>query len=1013
MRITEITLKNKALSHFILLMVLMGGLYSYFKMGKLEDAPFTIKQALVITQYPGASPEEVEEQVSDILEEAIQSLDELDFILSDNRAGLSKITVNIRKETGPDDMQQLWDKLRRKVNDVQDKLPDGAQSSIVRDDFGDVLGVFYGLSGDGFTSRELDDYSRKIKNRLLQVPDVAKVERFGLGVPTIEVELSPGKMGEAGINISQLVAVFNAQNKVVNAGNIITETNRIRIEPSGWFSSVAAIENFLIPAPNGEHVPLKEMATVRESYLTPYATKFKVNGHPGVGIAVSTVQGGNVVDMAEEVKRVLGQVQETLPLGLELHNVYDQGAESSKANQGFINNLILSIATVVGILLLFIGFRTGMLIGSGLVFAILGTLLVMFSQGIALQRSSLAAIIIAMGMLVDNAIVVADAIIVNMQVGMTRREAINKAVKVSAMPLLGATFIAVLTFMPIYLSPHSTGEYFASLFAVIAVSLFLSWIFAITQTPLYCDQFLKQSKGAGQADPFQGKMYDRFRRILSLIIRYKWAMAATLVILLMGAVWGFKYIPRVFMPDLEKPLFVVDMWMPEGTKIEQTEAVMEEVHDYLQEYDEVVQLTTSIGQSPPRYYLANSSFGPQPNYGQTIVQTHSFEEVLAMKDAVNTALQSRFPSASVKINLFATMPAYEADIEARFCGPDANVLDSLVSVAKGIMNKNPKVMMPRNEWRNRVMVWVPEFDQNKARRVNTNRGQIAQTLAAYSDGAAIGVYRERDKQIPVMLKIDTDEVSNMDELENVPVLGANAQSIPLSRLTRNQGIKWEYPMIKRYNRERSMAAQCDAAPGYTNSEVLKELRSEIEQMELPEGYTMFWDAEFKTQKEAMEALTRFMPLAIILLVIVLIALFGNYWQPTIVMLILPLSLIGVSFGLLITGKEFGFNSIIGWLGLLGMIIKNIIVLLDEVNIQLGSGQGHYQAIVSATVSRSRPVVMAAATTICGMLPLLFDSVFGSMAATIIFGLTFATVLTLLAVPALYSIFYGIIPNENN
>ncbi|BDD05849.1 efflux RND transporter permease subunit [Aureibacter tunicatorum] len=1007
MKITEFTLKNRALSHFIFMIILFGGVFAYLKMGKLEDAPFTIKQALVMTQYPGASPQEVEEQVSDILEEAIQSLDELDYVISENRAGLSKITVYVKKEIRAEAMPQLWDELRRKVNDAQGKLPPGAHS-IVNDDFGDVLGVFYGVSGEGFTPRELDDYSKKIKNEVLKLPGVAKVERYGVQVPTVDVILSPGKMGEAGISMSELVAVLNSQNKVFDAGTINTPTNRVRIAPTGNFSSFNDIKNFMIPAPNGENIRLGDIAKIEEGYMKPFTNKLKINGNDAIGLAVSTVEGGNVVVMAEAVKARLESLKAELPLGIEIDNVYDQGMESAKANDGFIINLIMSVATVVAILLFFIGFRTGILISSGLVYAILATLLVMFGEGIALQRSSLAAIIIAMGMLVDNAIVVADAILINLQRGMSRKDAVFKAVKVSAMPLLGATFIAILTFLPIYLSPHVTGEYFSSLFIVIAVSLFLSWIFAITQTPLYCDEYMKKPKSTGDGtDPFAGGMYLKFRKVLTEFIRRKWLVAAGLVVLLATALAGFNYIPKVFMPDLEKTVFTVNIWAVEGTKIEKMEEMLDEMNEYVESFDEVVQTTLTVGQTPPRYYLANVSFGPMPNFGHMIVETHSFEEVKKIKEELTEGLRERFPETVIKTSLFASMPPYEADIEARFNGPDDQVLDSLVNEALEIMKSNPKAQMFRNEWKNQVMVWQPELDQQRARLANINVGNISNSLRAYADGTPIGVFRDEEKQVPIVMKTESALENGFSTYENAPIWGMGTTTIPLNQLTSGQEFSWEFPMIKRYNRERSMAAQCDVMPEYTKSEVLEELKPLIEGIELPEGYTMFWDSEYKSQKEAMEALTAYLPLAMILLVTILIALFANYKQPVIILLILPLSLIGVSFGLLGTGKEFGFNSIIGWLGLLGMIIKNVIVLLDEANIQKADGKSHFEAIVNATVSRTRPVLMAALTTICGMLPLLPDSVFGSMAATIIFGLSFATLLTLLAVPALYAIFYNV------
>ena len=477
-----------------MVLILAGGLFSYIKMGKLEDAPFTIKQALVLTPYPGASPSEVQSQVTDVLEESIQSLGELYYLKTENRTGLSKITVYVKKEIRADEMQQLWDKLRRKVNDVQSKLPAGAGPSVVNDDFGDVLGVFYGLTGKSHTYRELEDEAKIIKNELLKVKDVAKVEIYGVQTPTIDVSVSPSVMAQSGITTSDIARAFEAQNKVVDAGGIDAGQNRLHIESTGNFYSLDDIRNLTIVSRSGEHFRLADIAQIEESYQTPASNLMRIDGNPAIGIAISTVPTGNVVDMAEAVKKRIDELSQSMPEGYELTSIYDQGYESAVANQGFVLNLIISVLTVIAILLFFIGFKNGTLIGSGLIFSIFATLIVMMACGIALQRMSLAAIIIAMGMLVDNAIVVSDSALINMERGMRKRVAIMQACSTTALPLLAATVIAILTFLPIYYSPHITGELLSSLVVVIGVSLMFSWVFALTQTPFFIQIFFRPLK---------------------------------------------------------------------------------------------------------------------------------------------------------------------------------------------------------------------------------------------------------------------------------------------------------------------------------------------------------------------------------------------------------------------------------------------------------------------------------------------------------------------------------------
>ena len=998
MKFVKYFLQKRSVTILLLLLVLGGGLLSYVKMGKLEDAPFTIKQALVLTPYPGASPSEVQSQVTDVLEESIQSLGELYYLKTENRAGLSKITVYVKKEIRADEMQQLWDKLRRKVNDVQSKLPADAGPSVVNDDFGDVLGVFYGLTGEGYSYRELEDQAKLIKNELLKVKDVAKVEIYGVQPPTIDVILTPSVMARSGITPSDISRAFEAQNRVVDAGGIDAGVNRIRIESTGNFYSLDDIRNLTIVSRTGEHFRLADIAEIKESYQTPPSNKMRINGSPAVGIAISTVPTGNVVNMAEAVKGKIEQFSETMPEGFELQTIYDQGYESAVANQGFIWNLIISVVTVVAILLFFIGFKNGILIGSGLVFSIFATLIVMLAQGIALQRMSLAAIIIAMGMLVDNAIVVSDSALVNMQRGMRKRVAIMRACSSTALPLLAATIIAILTFLPIYYSPHITGELLSSLVVVIGVSLMFSWVFALTQTPFFIQEFVRRPRPDELKDAlFEGKYYDKFRAALRWVICHRYATIGCMVVMMLLAAWSFKFIPKVFMPALDKQYFTLDVWLPEGTKIEETDRQIMEMSEYIRGQEETEIVSTYIGRTPPRYYLSNVSFGPQSNYAQISRQLHT-----RLQDSISL----KYPEPLIKVNKFELSPLTEAVIEARFLGPDPAVLDSLVGQAIEVMRRNPKVADARNEWGNMSLVIRPVYDPVKAGALGITKASMMQSVKSINDGLPVGIYRDDEKKVPVLLKSGDVDITDVNALGDFSIWNGE-RSAPLSQVTERIERGWEFPQVRTYNRQLSMAAMCGVKPGYTMSEVHGEIRKEIEKIHLPEGYTFFWDSQYKDQGEAMQAIAKYFPLAFLALIVILVALFGNFREPVIILCILPLSLIGIAVGMLLTGFDFGFFPIAGWLGLLGMIIKNVIVLIDEINVQHRSGIDLYTSIVEATVSRTRPVLMAATTTIFGMVPLLFDVAFGGMAVTIIFGLTFATGLTLFVTPALYSMFYKV------
>ena len=1011
MKLVKYFLSKKPVTILLLVLVLAGGLLAYVKMGKLEDAPFTIKQALVLTPYPGASPSEVQSQVTDVLEESIQALGELYYLKTENRAGLSKITVYVKKETRADEMQQLWDKLRRKVSDVQSKLPEGAGPSVVNDDFGDVLGVFYGLTGSGHSYRELEDEAKLIKNEILKVKDVAKVEIYGTQTPTIDISVSPSVMARSGITMADIARAFEAQNKVVDAGGIDVGSNRLRIESTGNFYSLDDIRNLTIVSRTGEHFRLADITRIEESYQTPASNLMRINGQPAVGIAISTVPTGNVVDMAAAVKESLQQMSGSMPEGFELVTLYDQGYESAVANQGFILNLIISVLTVVAILLFFIGFKNGLLIGSGLVFSIFATLIVMLCTDIALQRMSLAAIIIAMGMLVDNAIVVSDSALVNMQRGMRKRVAIMRACSSTALPLLAATIIAILTFLPIYFSPHITGELLSSLVIVIGVSLMFSWVFALMQTPFFIQEFVRRPRPEElKSTLFDGKYYNMFRRSLHWVIKHRYATIACMVLLLVLSAWSFKFIPKVFVPALDKQYFTVDVWLPEGSNIDETGKLAEEMAEYIRTHGEAEMVSTFIGRTPPRYYLSNVAFGPQSNYTQLLVKCHTSEESRRLNAALQDSIRLKFPGPLIKVNKFELSPLTEAVIEARFLGPDPAVLDSLVGQAIEIMRRNPKVADARNEWGNMALMLRPVYDPVKAGELGITKAQMMQSVKSICDGVPVGIYRDNEKKVPVLLKSEGYDITDAASLGNFSVWNGE-RSAPLSQVTERIETTWEFPQMRTYNRQLSMAAMCGVKPGHTMAEVHGEIRSEIEAMPLPPGYTFFWDSQYKDQGEAMEAIAKYFPLAFLMLIVILVALFGNFRQPIIILCILPLSLIGVAVGMLLTGFDFGFFPIAGWLGLLGMIIKNVIVLIDEINIQRREGVPAYTAVIESTVSRTRPVLMAATTTILGMVPLLFDIAFGGMAATIIFGLTFATLLTLFVTPALYILFYRIKINK--
>lgn len=1033
MKLVKYFLQKKSVTLLLLVLILAGGLFSYIKMGKLEDAPFTIKQALVLTPYPGASPSEVQSQVTDILEESIQSLSELYYLKTENRAGLSKITVYVKKETRADEMQQLWDKLRRKVNDVQSKLPDGAGPSVVNDDFGDVLGVFYGLTGNGHTYRELEDEAKIIKNELLKVKDVAKVEIYGVQTPTIDVSVSPSVMAQSGITTSDIVRAFEAQNKVVDAGGIDAGQNRLRIESTGNFYSLNDIRNLTIVSRSGEHFRLADIAQIEESYQTPASNLMRINDQPAIGIAISTVPTGNVVDMAKAVKDRIDKLSQSMPEGYELTSIYDQGYESDVANQGFILNLIISVLTVIAILLFFIGFKNGTLIGSGLIFSIFATLIVMMACGIALQRMSLAAIIIAMGMLVDNAIVILDGIQVDMQRGIERRTALTGIGRKTAMPLLGATLIAILAFFPIFLSPDTAGIYVRDLFIVLAVSLLLSWILALTLVPVLADKRLKV-KGNREGDPYGNSYYRALRSVLNWVLSHRIVSLCVGFGLVAVSLLCFRTLPQGFFPDMDYDQLYIEYKLPEGTNSTQVGEDLHAIENYLLGRSEITHVTTSIGGTPSRYNLVRSIADPSLAYGELIVDYTSPEALTASFDEIQTYLNANYPDAYVRLKRYNLMYK-KFPIEVEFSGPDPAVLRDLTAQAAAIMEESPSLQMVTSDWEPKVPVLIVDYNQPVARNIGLSRQDIGLSLMSATDGIPTGTFYEGTESKTIYMRCVDRDGNPIESLEHTPVFGlmpATAgldrqtvgglltgtlseeevlasllSTVPLSQAVNGVHVEWEEPVVIRRNGERAMRAQCIPVPGAAVENARASIAEQIASIELPEGYDMKWEGEKSASNESMKYLFKYYPLAVILMIAILIALFKDYRKPAIIVLCLPLLFIGVIFGMMLSGKTFGFVAIVATLGLVGMLIKNGIVLMDEITLQINAGKEPVDALMESSASRFRPVMLASLTTILGMIPLLGDSLFGPAAVVIMGGLLVGTLITLLFIPVLYALFYRI------
>ena len=1006
MNIANYSVNNRVVIWVAVFFSLVGGIFSYTKLAKLEDAEFTLKTALVITQYTGASPHEVELEVTDVIEQAVQATKGLDFIESESKEGLSIVTVEIKGSKKTHEMPQIWDDLRRKVNDCRPYLPRTAYPMVL-DDFGDVYGVFLSLSGEGYSYAELHDYSAMLKRELLMVKGVAKVKLFGTKTESIEINLLSSRMASFGINPGQVIGILNDLNSRWDNGQIEVDGQRIKIRDRSSFKTVEEVGDLVIQDYSNQQIKLKDIAEIKEAYQQPVKNLMRFNGKESIGLGLSMSWGVNVMNVGADIDKRLAELKGQLPIGMNIEKVYFQSDEVAESNSLFMTNLAESVAIVVVILLLFMGIRSGLLIGSGLILTILATFIVMLAGDIALQRTSLAAIIVAMGMLVDNAIVVTDGALVALQRGHSRRKSALLGAETTIWPLFGATLIAILAFLPIYMAPGSVGEICKSMFQVLAISLGLSWLFAVTQNVLFSDSFLKVNKSAMNKEPFSGKGYKIFEKLLMKVLSHRFISLTVVLLVLVGSLMVFGKVKKPFFVELTKPLVTVNYWLPEGSDIKEVESDLKEIEQFVMKIDHVKSVTTAIGESLPRYILMAEVVKNNSSYGQLLVRTDEFDNLDEVREAIDTYIKENYPSANVHLKLLLGGPPLEFKIEARFMGPDPAVLHNLADQAKDIMRNEKLATNVRDDWRQKVMTWEPVYNQEKGRRANVSRQQMSTALQAANDGAIVGRFYDGDQAQSILLKVVDDTRDQNNQLQYLPVWGGGASATILDQVLDGSQMAWEDPVIRRYNRRRSITAQCDPiSSDITGDQLLAELKDKIEAIPLPEGYYLMWDGEHRKQVEGNENVGAFFPLAIILMMIIIVILFNSFRQTMIIFLMLPLSFIGVANGLFVFDKAFGFMAIVGFLGLLGMVIKNAVVLIDQINVLIKE-KSPIEAVVESAISRMRPVMMAALTTILGMIPLINDAMYGSMAATIMFGLLFATILTLFVVPLFFCLFYKI------
>ena len=1014
MNLAEFSIKNQVLSVIAILLALVGGWNAYKSMPRFEDPEFTIRTALIFTQYPGASPEEVAREISEPLETALQQMQEVKDISTTSSAGLSEISVDIKFEfsTSKEDLQIIWTKLRNKIKDAQRSLPQEASMPIVNDDFGDVYGLSYFVTGDDYSPAELRAYAKQLQKEILQVEGVGKVQLAGEREEAIFVEISRENTAVLGVSVQKLYDILQQQNSVVSAGSVDIGDQRIIIDPSGAIDSVDAIKNLLVSTEaDGKTIYLKDIANVYRGYKTPAIKIIRYNGKPAIAIGVSNVAGGNVVVFGKAVDNKLREAESRRPLGMEVFEYYHQGKVVETSVNDFIINVISALVIVICSLLISMGLRSAMVIAFILVITVGATLATMQIIDIPLHRISLGALIISLGMMVDNAVVITEAILVGVQQGRKKLDIAKEIVAQTKWPLLAGTMVGVIAFAPIGFAPGQTAEYTGDLFWVVMIALLFSWILAMTITPLIC-YWLFPDRLEINKETTEGAFFIKYKQLMRWSLRSRWLVIPMVVGLFVLSLWGAQFMTQGFFPRSTSPQMVVDYWLPEGTRVERTEQDMKVIEAFVREMDGVNAVQTLIGGGGIRYMLTYSPQSTNSAYGQLLVRVDDYRAIDGMMPKVQAFIQERFPEAQAKAWRFILGPGGGSAIEAEFSGPDPKVLRRLANEAKAIMVADGGALSIKDNWRQPVSVIKPVYSETKGRRAGVSREDLADAILSYYSGKQVGVYREGEDLIPIISRLPNTESANIHGIKSIQVLSAlTGKMVPIAQVTDGFKTIWRDGQIRGKNRVFRIKAQCDPYPDELAASLLNHIRPQIEAITQPDGYSFEWGGEEGASKESNGDLMSIIPMGFLAMVLVVVISFGKVRQPLVIWLVVPLATIGVVFGLVVTGIPLEFMGILGLLSLSGLLIQNGIILVDRMDTEIEEGKPRFDAIVDSAASRVRPVVLGSFTTALGVIPLFFDAFFQSMTVVIVFGLSFATLLTLLIVPVLYATFMKVDAKE--
>lgn len=1002
MDIARFSINRPIYTWIVILICLLGGIWGFNSLGRLEDPAFTIKTAVIVTYYPGASAEEVALEVSEPIESEIQKMGEVDDIQTMNQPGLSWITVNMQDQYDGTELPEVWTTLRNRVGEAS--LPSGTSVPFVNDSFGDVYGMYYAVAGPGFTDGEINDVSAFLRRELLAVEGVSDVALSGVPNETIFIEPDLALTTNLGLSPAVIQAAITGANEMVDGGTMQTDDGRILVQRPAGSDSVSEIAALSVGV-GGQVVNLTDFADVYRGREATPSLIVRHNGVEAFTLGVAGIATENIVEVGHRVDARLDELRAELPLGISVEPIYQQHVVVEEASNAFLVNLAMSVAIVVVVLAIFMGWRAAVVVGVTLLLTVVGTLFFMALGSLEMERISLGALIIAMGMLVDNAIVVAEGMQIGMRKGQSSREAATEAASKTQIPLLGATVIGIMAFAGIGLSPDATGEFLFSLFAVIAISLLLSWVLALTATPLLGHYFFKRGTGE-QGDGYDGALFRGYGAVLRACLRFRWLVVAGLIVTTATCYMLFGQIKQQFFPDSNTPLYFVHYKLPQGSSIRQTSADLQVLEDWLQQREEVSAATAFAGQGASRFMLTYDSEDPNPSYGHLVVLVSSLDVIEEEMNALEAYANTAIPQGEFRVKRLAFGPGGGAPIEVRFSGRDPDVLRDLADEAIELLRgASENIVAPRQDWRERELVLRPIYADDRAQDAGISRSDITNIMQFAVEGIAAGTFREGDRQIPIVIRTPQD--TDLSLLDHVLYSDSAGGFVPMDQVIDGFVFEPQDTLFHRRDRRDVITVGADVPRGVTAAQVQTQIQATIEAMEIPDGYSMEWGGELESSSEAQASLGGQLPFSLIVMVLISVLLFNAIKQPVIIWLLVPMAVNGVSLGLLGSGLPFTFTALLGLLSLSGMLIKNGIVLVEEIDLtrEAKPDMALDDAIVEASTSRLRPVFLAAATTILGMLPLISDAFFQSMAVTIMGGLAFASVLTLIAAPVFYYMFF--------